>query len=492
MLDGFLTELRARAAAPLRPNFEAGMGIVICAGGSRLFTCAYVLVRVLRETLGCSLPIQIWHFGGEELSSVMRKLLMALDVELVDATAVLPQFPADIQDGWQLKPYAILHSRFSEVLFLDADQVPVRDPICAFDMPEYRKLGAVFWPDIVDLRSDNPIWKLVGLPGQSCVSWDSGQILIDKARHWASLQTALYLNEQADVVYRMIYGDKDTFLIAWQVTGASAAVVPHRPFNDYRVLVQRDFAGAPLFQHRTGAKWTYHVSQYKLAGFAHMDACLGFLGDLRKAWNGRMFFPPDRSLAAHKEEDRLEQVRSIRISILGESDIDAELLGGHQFGVGRSIDRQNWYVAENEIGPELVLHNGDQITYRLRPANSGLWTGDRLLIPAEVRMTELPAGGAGNDQKATYGLVDSLVAVSGFLTTNSKESRAALISTFGLLLKAEPGLRPEIYRLARRSVELAEIANEVLAAHDRPGFRPVTIATDVIKSGYDVAGGTGL
>ena len=58
----------------------------------------------------------------------MRALLRRYDVELVDATAVLEVFPAGIRDGWQLKAYAVANSRFAEVLFLDADQAPVRDP----------------------------------------------------------------------------------------------------------------------------------------------------------------------------------------------------------------------------------------------------------------------------------------------------------------------------------------------------------------------------
>jgi Mannosyltransferase putative len=94
MSDAFQAALKncANMNAPLVTM--SGRGIVTCAGGERLFTCVYVLVRILRETLNCTLPIQIWHFGGEELSPVMRWLLKPFDVELVDATSFLTDFPS--------------------------------------------------------------------------------------------------------------------------------------------------------------------------------------------------------------------------------------------------------------------------------------------------------------------------------------------------------------------------------------------------------------
>ena len=77
-----------------------GRGIVVCAGGVRMFVNAYVLLRILREKLRCPLPIQLWHLGPQELSPVMRALLEELDVELIDAHAVQATHPGSIADGW--------------------------------------------------------------------------------------------------------------------------------------------------------------------------------------------------------------------------------------------------------------------------------------------------------------------------------------------------------------------------------------------------------
>ena len=86
-----MIDMRARIADRLETiepypigRFQ-GRGIVVCAGGARMFLNAYVLVRILRETLRSALPIQLWHLGPQELSTVMRALIDDLDVEPVDA-----------------------------------------------------------------------------------------------------------------------------------------------------------------------------------------------------------------------------------------------------------------------------------------------------------------------------------------------------------------------------------------------------------------------
>ncbi len=48
--DDFRSVLEQRAARPYPGAAMSGRGIVTCAGGARYFICAYVLVRLLRET----------------------------------------------------------------------------------------------------------------------------------------------------------------------------------------------------------------------------------------------------------------------------------------------------------------------------------------------------------------------------------------------------------------------------------------------------------
>jgi len=124
----------------------AGRGIVLCGGGS-YFPCLWVCVRVLRS-LGCTLPIELWHLGPREMTEEMKALLQPYDVVFRDAFAVARQFPVRRLDGWELKPYAILNSNFSEVLYIDSDNVVVRNPEFLFDTELYQQTGALFWPDL--------------------------------------------------------------------------------------------------------------------------------------------------------------------------------------------------------------------------------------------------------------------------------------------------------------------------------------------------------
>src|SRR5437660_5484211 len=52
------------ASPPRYPHGRfAGRGIVTCAGGTRYFTCVWVLIWLLRRVHRCALPIQVWHLG---------------------------------------------------------------------------------------------------------------------------------------------------------------------------------------------------------------------------------------------------------------------------------------------------------------------------------------------------------------------------------------------------------------------------------------------
>ena len=211
---------------PPCPSDLADTGIVIAAGGLHYLVNAWVCVRVLRRH-GCALPIEVWHLGPEEMPPVFSRLLAAQGVECIDAHRRLADLPVRQLRGWALKPYAVLASRFRHVLLLDADNVPARDPSFLFETPEYGRSGAIFWPDRSDrpglpgafLRANHPAWRLTGLEHRGDPSFESGQACIDKARCWRALSLALWMNEHADFWYQFVYGDKDTFHLAWRMLG---------------------------------------------------------------------------------------------------------------------------------------------------------------------------------------------------------------------------------------------------------------------------------
>lgn len=262
----------------------SGRGIVLCAGGERYFTNAYVCASILRMH-GCRLPIQFWHLGAREMSGEMRKLVTHLNIECVDAFSLRTKYPARILNGWELKPYALIHSPFEEVLLLDADNVAVRNPEYLFAADQYVQTGAIFWPDVGRLKASRAIWDIVGVTYRDEPEFESGQIVVDKRRCWKALQVTMLLNEWSDFYYRHIYGDKETFHMAWRKLDQPYSM-PQRGIQALTgTFCQHDFGGSRVFQHRNRRKWELRGSNASVVGFRFEKECMQFLDELRGRWS---------------------------------------------------------------------------------------------------------------------------------------------------------------------------------------------------------------
>lgn len=111
--------------------YDATRGIVLCGGGKVYFSSALAVIRVLRHH-GCKLPIELWIGAGEEMPAAMEKELEEEDVVVRSAASTLAML-ADPGVGkrsqnkqFPLKAVALVLSRFSQVLLLDADNFPVK------------------------------------------------------------------------------------------------------------------------------------------------------------------------------------------------------------------------------------------------------------------------------------------------------------------------------------------------------------------------------
>jgi FkbM family methyltransferase len=298
----------ARTADP--PLGFRGRGIVIVAGGERYFPSAYVLVRLLRY-LGCNLPIEWWHFGAHEMDSRMVELAQGLGNVSCRDLSGLRNPPAG---GWQAKIAAIQASEFAEVLFLDADQIPADDPTYLFEEPAYRAAGAVFWEDLRpagwDIRTE--AFDLCGLPvpGRTTQpNWknptdyrpfETGQLLVDKTRHWPAIALCRHLNDFSEVWYPagrhgewLIYGDKSTFLLAWEMLGSSYAMPPPPTWTGNAhggCFLQRDFANRVILAHRSQPPSKLSLDPRRnvfTPDTPHAGLIVQYLAELANAWEGR-------------------------------------------------------------------------------------------------------------------------------------------------------------------------------------------------------------
>jgi len=271
---------------PCPGNFH-GRGVVICGGGAGYFTSVWVCINQLRR-VGCALPIQLWHLGPREMDQTMRAILAPLGVECVDAYALRRKHPARILNGWELKPYALLHSPFREVMLLDCDNVAVVDPAFLFDTPQFRETGAIFWPDYERMVPSRNAWKAFGVPFRDEPEFESGQIVLDKERHWRALNLTMWFNEYSDFFYREVWGDKDTFRFAWHRLGEKFSMPPFPIHSLEDTMCQHDFEGRRIFQHRKSAKWRLRVENKRIEGFLFEEECLADIERLRALWSGKV------------------------------------------------------------------------------------------------------------------------------------------------------------------------------------------------------------
>ena len=387
---------RAVASKPAWPARRfRGRGIVICGGGTKYFPCAWVAVKMLRH-LGCTLPIELWHLGAREMTPEMRALLAPLGVRCVDALEVRKTHPVRRLGGWEMKAYALVHTRFAEVLLLDADNVPLRDPAFLFDTPEYRAEGAIFWPDFGRLEKHRAIWEMCGVEHRDEPEFESGQIVVDKRRCWHALHLALHLNAHSDFYYRFIYGDKETFHLAWRRLGQAYAM-PGRGVARLRdTMCQHDFQNARLFQHRNLDKWRLHPRNRPVSGFQNEHECLAFLAELAARWHPvmpgfRHWQPRGRSAALRAAAAELVASRFVYHRDMRDHRL-VSLLPDGRVGEGAAGHEAWWNLRETDAGLTLEIAGHEGLTCRLRRGRDGVWRGRWLRFERmPVELTPQPA-----------------------------------------------------------------------------------------------------
>lgn len=217
----------------------SGRGIVISGGGKKYINSTYIIVSLLRKVHKCNLPIEWWYIGEEEMSQDVK---LRLEAEFTDVTCRdLSQ--AELVNGHKLlnynvrpcyetKPLAILASRFEEVLLIDADNMPFKDPSCLFEIETYKKTGNYFWGDFWRGTYDTSIYTILGLDHkqyENINDTESGQGVINKAQCWKEINLAWWMNNHSYFFYKYCWGDKDEYRLAWTCCNSQFSQNPHLP-----------------------------------------------------------------------------------------------------------------------------------------------------------------------------------------------------------------------------------------------------------------------
>ncbi|GFF49962.1 hypothetical protein IFM58399_08687 [Aspergillus lentulus] len=219
---------------------SGGRGLVFSAGDNQ---APFLLASIpaIRQ-LGCDLPIEVMYLGDQDLSQDMREQLEGLPGV---TTRDLRQMVDDngwTLAGWAGKPFAILFSSFREAIFIDADSLFLQNPEILFEDEAYQKNGALFFKDRLMMPESKKRWLQEILPrpvsnkamesrfwrGQSGHMQESGVVVVDKWRHFIALLLVTRMNgpdrdgdksKHKTGVYDMVYGDKETFWLGWELIG---------------------------------------------------------------------------------------------------------------------------------------------------------------------------------------------------------------------------------------------------------------------------------
>ncbi|TAQ84615.1 hypothetical protein B7494_g7063 [Chlorociboria aeruginascens] len=230
-------------------------GIVTVAGGQ--FTpVALVSIRMLRRQKQCHLPIEVFLPDEQDYNAYICEVVLK---ELNAKCVVFPNFGYKLKQ-YQYKIWALLFSRYEDILFLDADAFPLLDTTTYFDTLPYTDTGLVMWPDFWSSTVSPLYYNITEQTPPSLLEHatsEAGQFLFSKRKHYKTLLLATYYNLYGpDAYYTAISqrapgeGDKDTFVTAarifnnsyYQVRERSDSIgyIDHKGFWQGATIIQYD------------------------------------------------------------------------------------------------------------------------------------------------------------------------------------------------------------------------------------------------------------
>lgn len=208
---------------------------LVTVGGGKFFPPLLVSLRVLRRT-GTTLPVEVFIPEQDYEAELCETVFPALGA----SCRTFPEIPPLKLDSFQFKVFAVLFSTFEDVLLLDADDFPVSDVEPLFSSQPYQETGMIVWPDFWG-TAVSPLYYLVSGQQPIAISArpksETGQLLMNKRRHWRTLMLSAYYNYFPDVYYPMLCqgcigcGDSETILPAAEAMGLPYYYVKTPPLH---------------------------------------------------------------------------------------------------------------------------------------------------------------------------------------------------------------------------------------------------------------------
>ncbi|CAF4896950.1 unnamed protein product [Rotaria socialis] len=207
-------------------------GIVICTGNGH-FLLTLVALHAL-QSIGNTMSIEVMFSTSTDLSASNQKLLKNQfpTVRLVDLSTIFNDSYLELR-GWEIKPFAVLASRFQHVLLIDSDVLFLEKPSALFENELYLRTGTLFFYDRFDLSPKALRWvRSISMKSTGTIphrTQESGVVVIDKGRTLMGLLSTCKLNEHEQrerVTYKHLHGDKDTWWLGFHLVDMAYSFIP--------------------------------------------------------------------------------------------------------------------------------------------------------------------------------------------------------------------------------------------------------------------------
>ncbi|GME87772.1 unnamed protein product [Ambrosiozyma monospora] len=202
---------------------------VVFVSGKEYYWLTIVSIKYIRDKLHDDIPIEIFMPHKDKHDQFCNKMRLVFgNIFCSYFDQYLPRHTIAEMSGYQFKSLALLLTRFTNVLYLDSDNIPLIEPSKLFESEKYKTHGMIVWPDFWK-RSTNPLYysftnlqfEVIG----TTPSVESGQMLINKKTHLKTLLLSYYYNLYGPAYFYPLFsqgfpgeGDKESFYLASRAT----------------------------------------------------------------------------------------------------------------------------------------------------------------------------------------------------------------------------------------------------------------------------------
>jgi hypothetical protein len=220
-------------------------GYVLCVGNVHMSFVVGLLWNI-RYHYASKTPIEIFYMGENDLSPQNREVLKSFGG--ISVHNIYDYFDNNtIHFGkFDVKPFAILASNFTEVALIDADVGFLQHPDSVFRLKSYQRAGAHFFHDrtmpYTTPRSSNVLGAVTTNPSyvaRKTRTWfnlteheqESGVVVINKKTRFAGILGVTRLNDYHErrILHANTHGDKESYWLGFEMVGETYAFTDYYP-----------------------------------------------------------------------------------------------------------------------------------------------------------------------------------------------------------------------------------------------------------------------